>query len=184
MQEVSSPEGEDRLFCAYCEGRIYGGASHIDHFRPKARDKFPQLTFAWENLFLSCEAGDHCGHFKDKKGRPSYCSEDLLKPDEDDPDHYLYFHSTGEVRVREGVSEADAQRGAETIKVFGLNCPQLRVARRKAIGFYRERFLGDLEELESWSEADIREYVDHEILLAAAEPYATGVKQFLRTLSS
>ena len=42
-------------FCCYCESRIrHVTIDHIEHRKPKAKDKFPECTFKWENLHLAC----------------------------------------------------------------------------------------------------------------------------------
>jgi hypothetical protein len=47
--------------CAYCESKItvvtYGA---IEHFRPKS--DYPDLTFEWSNLLLSCDVCNDAGH--------------------------------------------------------------------------------------------------------------------------
>jgi uncharacterized protein (TIGR02646 family) len=115
-----------QMRCAYCEGAYYSHDRHIEHFRRKNSGQFPELTFIWTNLFLSCDADnqEHCGHYKDRKGSP-YNPEDLIKPDDDEPDDYLYFHSSGEVRPWSGIDEARERRAKETIRVFNLNYPSL-----------------------------------------------------------
>src|SRR5687767_6767398 len=41
--------------CAYCESRIgSAGFPRIDHIKP--RREAPELTFAWDNLTIACEA--------------------------------------------------------------------------------------------------------------------------------
>lgn len=46
---------ESRHKCMYCESEISHVAhEHIEHFRPKARTKYPELTFEWTNLGLAC----------------------------------------------------------------------------------------------------------------------------------
>lgn len=46
---------EARRKCMYCESDIAHVAhEHIEHFRPKARKKYPELTFDWDNLGLAC----------------------------------------------------------------------------------------------------------------------------------
>jgi hypothetical protein len=79
--------------CAYCEA-VVRHEPHIEHFRRKSRSHpsgYPELTFAWGNLFISCTSRDHCGHYKDHGSRGAYEAEDLIKPDEHEPDAYLYF---------------------------------------------------------------------------------------------
>jgi hypothetical protein len=41
--------------CMYCESEVdHIGYLHIEHIRPKARHKFPELTYEYENLGLAC----------------------------------------------------------------------------------------------------------------------------------
>lgn len=58
--------------CVYCGRALkrseYGRTSHVEHFKPKAAGRFPSLSLAFENLFLSCgpevpdaASGPRCG---------------------------------------------------------------------------------------------------------------------------
>jgi hypothetical protein len=41
--------------CMYCESKVgHVTVLHIEHIKPKARDKFPQLTYEYDNLGLAC----------------------------------------------------------------------------------------------------------------------------------
>ena len=41
--------------CCYCESRIENVTiSHIEHRKPKSKDKFPECTFEWNNLHIAC----------------------------------------------------------------------------------------------------------------------------------
>ena len=41
--------------CIYCESNVqHISYEHIEHIKPKARDKYPELTFEYMNLGLSC----------------------------------------------------------------------------------------------------------------------------------
>lgn len=171
---------EHGLRCAYCEGRVLH-AGHIEHFRRKAL--FPQLTFDWDNLFLACGSDRHCGHFKDRKDAPAYDAAQLIKPDVDQPDDYLYFHASGEVRVRGDLTDPAArERASETIRVFGLDDPVLEQSRRKSVDFYKQRLAGDLDELMSWSPAQRQAYLAGEIMDTRHDPHATVIKHFLQRL--
>ena len=170
------------LRCAYCESQIYYGG-HIEHFRRKNPKHFPQLTFAWTNLFLSCDSNgskEHCGHYKDRPGGPPYNPDDLIKPDEHDPDDYLYFHSSGEVRVRhrDGMTDDDRQRAAETIRVFHLDCGRLNGARRKTLKPYLDRDTGFLEALLEFDEKDRQLFIAEEIEATKREPFWTTIRHF------
>lgn len=168
--------------CAYCEAQIHH-AGHIEHFRRKNRhhlNGYPELTFAWDNLFLACGERDHCGHYKDRTNAPAYDPRELIKPDEHDPEHFLYFHSTGEVRPRHRLSEADARRAAETIRVFGLDDACLAGRREKALSLYRKKITADLDEVATWRPEDREAYLSDEIEATRWDPYATTIKHFLQ----
>lgn len=170
--------------CAYCESTIRH-EGHIEHFRRKNAGHFPELCFTWTNLFLACGSRDHCGHFKDRRHAPPYRPDLLIKPDEDDPDDYFYFHSSGEVRIRTDLSKRAAVRATETIRVFGLNEPALAGARARAVGSYRKRDTFDelLQVLSTWDERDREEYLEQEIDATRFDEYATTIKHFLRRMA-
>lgn len=155
--------------CAYCEAPLYGGG-HIEHFRRKNRAHFPDLTFCWDNLFLSCDGPGHCGHFKDRKNAPRYDVAKVIKPDSEDPEDHLYFHSNGEVRSRLG---GDQERADETIRVFGLNDGALQDLRRKAV----ERYLrGCPANFECLTPDDL----EKELAATENSPFRTTVHHFLK----
>jgi 5-methylcytosine-specific restriction endonuclease McrA len=69
--------------CLYCESFIFH-AQHgdIEHIKPKS--KFPELTYDWENLSISCRK---CNSLKS-----DYFDESapLLNPYQSDPSNHLY----------------------------------------------------------------------------------------------
>lgn len=181
IPSVTTPDANEYgLRCAYCEGTIYL-EGHIEHFRRKKSTHYPELTFSWPNLFLACGANSHCGHYKDSPRAPAYNPDHLIKPDEHAPSDFLYFHSTGEVRVRNGLNPGDAHRADETIRVFGLDNGALSGARAKALSFYKTKVLGDLNELASWPLEDRQAYLVEEVGSTHWEPYATTIHHFLQS---
>ena len=164
--------------CAYCEGPLFDGR-HIEHFRRKNPAHFPELTFEWTNLFLSCQSQRHCGHFKDRPGAPQYNPDDLIKPDVDDPDEFFYFYSTGEVRVRNNMVGVQGGPAVETIRVFGLDDPALVGRRRKAVAPWKRQMEPDMNELSSWPAGDRHQYLSDELAAVADLPYATTIRHFL-----
>lgn len=130
-------------------------------------------------MFLACESQEHCGHFKDRKGAV-YDPAQLIKPDEDDPQHYLYFHSSGEVRARAGLTGDEVVRANETIRVFGLADRSLAGARAKAVFFYKDQVASELDEVASWPAEDRRAYLEQEVERTRYDPYASTIRDFLQ----
>jgi uncharacterized protein (TIGR02646 family) len=187
-QQVAADDANDEeefilgLRCAYCECQVFHGG-HIEHFRRKNAAHYPELTFEWTNLFLACGSTENCGHYKDRGGSP-YSPDELIKPDVHDPDDYLYYHSSGEVRVRHRniMSQGDRRRGVETIRVFHLDCGRLRGARRQALKKYLDHNTGILDALMNFDEMDRQAFIREEIEATKWEPYWTTIRHFFEKL--
>lgn len=129
-QHLRAMQGE---FCAYCECRL--NRKHVEHFMP--RKKFSALTFEWSNLFGSCgdtwkKGGwDRCGIFKDN-GAGDYDIKQLIKPDDDNPDDYLLYLTTGRVVPVPGLTGLALIKAQETIRVFNLNGDTALLGSRRA----------------------------------------------------
>ena len=168
--------------CAYCEGLVDADNGHVEHFRRKGPGHYPELTFDWPNLFLSCNSTDHCGHYKDRPGAPAYNPDEIVKPDIEDPDVELYFHSTGDVRPRSGGDAPHSRRAEETIRVLNLNCGRLRARRRRAVRIYEQKEPGILEELMELDEPSRREFIDAEIESTRNDPYGTIIRHYFEKI--
>lgn len=126
--------------CAFCDGGL-GVTSRetVEHFRPKK--SFPSQAYAWDNLFPCC---DLCQSMKGER-----FDEGLLKPDAADyrfPAYFTVNYRTGEIEVSPQ-ADADAQtRARVTIKLYGLNRPELNKARRRELECFersKERHIDD-----------------------------------------
>lgn len=109
-------------FCCYCEAEIdVVDYPHIEHRKPKAPDKFPESTFVWNNLHLSCSI---CNNNKlDQWDRDN----PILDAVRDNPikDHLEYRDdNTGVYR------NALSMRGKTTIEHTDMNRHKLRRARQ------------------------------------------------------
>lgn len=170
-QCVDSMQG---LRCAYCEAGIDHQDRHIEHFVQKGRD--PTKTFAWSNLFGSCNRDDSCGRFKDGNGRP-YRDQDLIKPDAEDPETYLVFEPHGSVRPRSGLTAADTIKASETIRIFNLDGILKAIRRVEVIGY-----LQTAEEIAEFFAIDPalgQQCLDQEMQATARLPFATAIKHVL-----
>ncbi|KYF87244.1 hypothetical protein BE17_46145 [Sorangium cellulosum] len=163
--------------CAYCEGDLDALGQHIEHFRRK--HVFPHLTFAWVNLYWSCDQRDSCGRHKDHDAGP-YNPDDLLDPCVDDPDRFFRFRSDGTIDVRPDLSASDARRARETLRVFNLDPGhgRLRSMRRRALEAYCARETGILEALEGFTPEDRRTIISEELASTSGEPFSTIVRHF------
>ncbi|MGX5469125.1 AAA family ATPase [Bacillus toyonensis] len=136
--------------CAYCESSINIQRGAISTFRPKTgvvdAGKYDHLYYGWlslewENLYLSCQ---NCNKAKSNLfpvngKRAVYLSSLdqiretenylLIDPCFDNPQEHISFDK--------GIAMALSDRGAETIKVFELNRPELFTSRFYAIESFR-----------------------------------------------
>lgn len=167
--------------CAYCEssfpqqnGRY---AAHIEHFRQ--RDRFPEGTFDWLNLFGSCDRQDSCGKHKDRCG--AYNPADLIKPDVDDPEIFFIFVVDGSIAIRQDLSEEQQHRAKETLRIFNLDAKYgaLRQMRESMVSGYQQT----AEELLTWAIEYPDEYpelLQQELDDVANLPFVTAIRHILQ----
>lgn len=163
--------------CAYCECDLESHGEHIEHFHQ--RNRYPQGTFEWDNLFWSCGRNESCGKHKDSCG--VYHPTDLIKPDDDDPEHFLQFVSNGSIAVRSSLSSAEQHRAIETLRIFNLDAErgQLRQMRQNAIRGYIQT-LDELREYRAcFTPEEIAEYIASELAYTRDQPFCTAIKHFL-----
>lgn len=162
--------------CAYCEADISVTDRHIEHFRQRSRH--PKDTFAWDNLFGSCNREDSCGKHKDRCG--AYASEALIKPDVDDPERFLLFVSDGTVVPRRELNAAERFRAEETLRVFNLNAKSgaLRYQRQQAAAGYLQT-AELLRELAGENPEALLALLQEEVAATEHLPFATAIKQVL-----
>jgi uncharacterized protein (TIGR02646 family) len=174
MQSLTAMQGR---MCAYCERIV--DAQHVEHFA--ARHSHPHLTFAWTNLFASCNSRDSCGTHKDGAGKP-YNLQDLIDPANEDPDAFLFFQDDGSVAPRPGLSPASRHRAEETIRVFNLRSPALVERRAQVVRDFLNADPGLIETLETFAEAERRALLQDYLELVADGPHPTPLRHLLTTL--
>lgn len=160
--------------CAYCEGPIGPQNRHIEHFRQ--RDRHPQGTYDWNNLFGSCNRASTCGKSKDQCG--IYPPEVLIKPDIEDPDVFLVFTPIGTVEPRADLSAQDNHRARETIRILGLGGALNEIRRAELIGYLQtlEYFV---EIAEQFPEEEWMPELQQEVSNVANLPYSTAIRHVL-----
>lgn len=121
---------EQHGLCCYCERRIISGDYHIEHFRPKAHDKFPHLQLEYTNLHASCHRepsggkDECCGHKKKDEFDIA-----LISPLESDCSIHFSFGFDGSIK-------GEDERGEKTIKMLNLNSSLLRDSRKNLIDYF------------------------------------------------
>jgi len=170
----SALEGMQGRRCAYCEGPISEGNRHIEHFHQKGRD--PTLTFAWDNLFGSCNRKESCGKHKDRCA--PYPPTIPIKPDIEDPERYLVFSPDGSISPRKNISATEQHRATQTIRLFNLDQP-LQQTRRREIAGYIQTAEAFAEMAQHFPENEWMPLLQQEIAATAHLPYATAIKHVL-----
>lgn len=175
--------------CAYCECSISAtdpDDKHIEHFRQKGNHRYKHLSFEWTNLFGSCNVRSRCGRYKDKSG---ISPEDIIKMDEEDPEKFFTFLSTGGISVNEGLSIEDKDRADKTLEAFVLNPKKggVKYERKRVIDSHQYLFnefegileafrqLDDGEDYSELLEQALLEYKDK----IKDQPFATAIKHVL-----
>jgi hypothetical protein len=128
-----------RGYCMYCGD---GLGSTVDHFEPIARN--PRRAFDWLNHVLACE---YCNSHHKRDLFPVDADGNclLIDPTAEDPLEHLFLV------LSIGTYRALSEKGAQTIRVCGLNRAQLARGRETAVhqvsalvaGWWNARELGD-----------------------------------------
>jgi len=125
--------------CAFCERKLTGG-DRIEHFRP--RKLFPELTFEWTNLLLSCET---CNLNKSDRFPVTSNGESAIDPSLEDPSpHLLYDYNE---KLKWVSIYGKNVRGKISIELVDLNRPRLReerfvfILRLKFVALYTQQDL-------------------------------------------
>lgn len=110
--------------CCYCEANITNVTFvHIEHRKPKAKHRFPELTFEWSNLHLACPK---CNNSKSDKWDNANPILDAVSDVVNDHLEYQYSR-VGLLRWHK------SDRGDTTIKHADLNRDDLPVTRLKLL---------------------------------------------------
>ncbi|AYF22090.1 HNH endonuclease [Vibrio parahaemolyticus] len=113
--------------CMYCESKVsHVSYEHIEHIKPKAKDKYPNLTFEWQNLGLACPVCNMNKSDEYDQNLP------FLDPFNDEPSEHLY--AAGPYVF----GRAGQKRGQLTEKVIELNRMDLVEQRLERIDAIRK----------------------------------------------
>lgn len=154
---------EQKGICAYCEQSLaivlpntkQSDISHLEHIKPKARNRYPQETFNQKNLILSCNGFDcnyepenpeFCGHNKNQL----YNGRLFLNPTlVENIENYFEYTIEGEIFPADELSDNDRDKAEYMIDLLELKNPIL-VDMRKNM----------LSDIISYNEDEISELLD------------------------
>lgn len=131
----SSLLAEQHGLCCYCETRIDSGDFHVEHFRPKDRNRIPSfrpLQLAYDNLHACCRkvptgiTDEYCGHKKN-----NVFDNRLVSPLEPNSTHHFEYDISGHIT---GVDE----RGNVTVSILNLDSSQLVASRKRIIEYFED----------------------------------------------
>ena len=146
--------------CCYCQTRVLGGISHIEHIEPQ-RGGESDKTLEYSNMAASCikdprtkdgqpqfvrESIVHCGHARG--------SNEVASPYDPKCEGLFEYSFSGEIRPNRNLKNPDDKMLAiNSIGYLRLNVPSLMVGRKIAMvaaiklylaGVGEERILGEL----------------------------------------
>ena len=143
-------ENEQRNQCAYTELPLEyeKNNSHIEHLKRKDSAFFPELTFEWSNLFVSCNSDDFGGKYKDEKylkGKTKADNALIINPALENPNEYFELTNWGELTVKDDLQGIARTKAEETINAFNLNHNSLQDRRREMIQSVNDYKNGSLD---------------------------------------
>ena len=124
---------EQGYICSYCQRRIDLNNSHIEHFKPKDEDYYPELSLEYNNFLASCqkekitvedseekireyaESPVHCGHAKGNWYDEKLTVSPLIQNCAD----YFRYTEAGEILPSEDPDKNEAAK--VTIEKLGLD---------------------------------------------------------------
>ena len=148
---------EQKGLCGYCEQEVPKKTaieeelkSHLEHIRRQAL--FPQLTYHYENIIVSCEGFDltttgdqkraFCGHIKDRTvaGVKPYDETLFLNPTEiTDIETYFRYDSEGHIEPNPSKNVYDQNRATYMINTLGLDHSVLNEMRKTQYDLWLEK---------------------------------------------
>lgn len=149
---------EQNKLCAYTELRIdMADNSHIDHYH--TRNLFPDETFKYDNLLVSCNSESYGAKYKDKHVKTKEDYKELINPVKDSPTDFIEYGLTGRVEAIK-----DCIKGVRTISFFNLNEKRLVQRRKVAV----ENLL------------KMKEYLTEDEMVASLGEFETMVRQLYK----
>jgi uncharacterized protein (TIGR02646 family) len=129
---------EQGYICCYCERELNENDYHLEHLKPKDKNKFPEIQLEYNNLLCSCqlelEKGEprHCGNSKGSW----FQEENFISPLSLDCEGKFKYTIDGHIEAANELDDA----AIITIEKLKLGIDKLNKMREKAI----EPFIDDI----------------------------------------
>ena len=118
----------------YCESKVsHIDFAHVEHIKPKAWDKFPELEFIWDNL------GYACAKCNNEKSDKYFDDAPFINPYAEEPSEFVFFF--GPLMFHRNGGE----RGEISVKEINLNRPELierRMKKMKKLNNHQLKLVG------------------------------------------
>ena len=162
--------------CCYCNRELRDNDFHIEHFRPKERNRYPELALDYDNLLISCQRQlqsrepRHCGMKKDNWFEEGV----MVSPLDQDCETRFEYLEDGRIRA------TNNDHGAcETINRLGLDIDKLRELRKAA-------FEAALEDIDTLGTNELRDlinvYRQRSPVTNGFQPFCVAIIQVLESL--
>jgi uncharacterized protein (TIGR02646 family) len=187
--------------CCYCETKTRENSHYkgdVEHYRPKAKstqsrsdthqnEGYYWLAYDWDNLLYACETCNRKykrtlfplakPEHRAKSHNDDIAHEEplLLHPAHDDPKEHIGFD------IDSLIPQGITPKGAETLKICGLDNIHLAEDRRNALAFFR--LMIDAAQVEMPESASIREKlrVNKDRICSPKEEYSSLVRTLWET---
>lgn len=164
-------ENEQFNQCAYTELHLKyeNNNSHIEHLKRKSSAFFPELTFEWSNLFVSCNSDDFGGKYKDEtylKGKSKVDNKLILNVSLEKPKDFYKLTNWGELLLKDVLKGIEKSKAEKTIEAFNLNDISLTKRRTEMMQSVRDYKNGGLDSetiFECLYEGGFRSVIEYEL---------------------
>jgi len=132
---------EQGYICCYCERELKNQNYHIEHFKPKDKNKFPELQLDYDNFLCSCQRNTkhrvrlHCGNSKDNW----FDDRLLVSPLDSNCEAKFIYTADGHIKP----SDSNDSSAVTTIEKLKLDIDKLVNLRNKAIEPFIDENLND-----------------------------------------
>lgn len=167
--------------CAYCERNISrdNQNSCIEHVRPISR--FPEKTFVWTNLVLSCKDPNTCNQHKkhvypgadNQAGGPTW---HFISPTEKRCESSFRYSRNGRVEPS-NANEFETRNAEKTIELLNLNRYDLQNKRREVLGAIEHQ----IDALLAVADSSMAiKFLEEECRVDSAKPFYSAKRQCLK----